>query len=55
MHMSHPPIEHERRVMYTGFGLPPRPGDTAPRNAADLSRVREQAYKTVNQAPGFVH
>jgi hypothetical protein len=54
MHMSHPPIERERRVMYTGFGLPPRPGDTAPRNAADLSRVREQAYKTVNQAPGFV-
>jgi hypothetical protein len=54
MHMSHPPIERERRVMYTGFGLPPRPGDTTPRNAADLSRVREQAYKTVNQAPGFV-
>ena len=52
--MSHPPIERERRVMYTGFGLPPRPGDTAPRNATDLSRVREQAYKTVNQAPGFV-
>jgi hypothetical protein len=54
MHMSHPPIESERRVMYTGFGLPPRPGDTAARNAADLSRVREQAYKTVSQAPGFV-
>jgi Phytanoyl-CoA dioxygenase (PhyH) len=54
MHMSHPPVESERRVMYTGFGLPPRPGDTAPRNAADLSRVREQAYKTVSQAPGFV-
>jgi hypothetical protein len=54
MHMSHPPIERERRVMYTGFGLPPRPGDTAPRNADDLSRVRERAYKTVSQAPGFV-
>jgi Phytanoyl-CoA dioxygenase (PhyH) len=54
MHMSHPPIERERRVMYTGFGLPPRPGDSTPRNANDLSRVRERAYKTVNQAPGFV-
>lgn len=54
MHMSHPPIDRERRVMYTGFGLPPRPGDTSARNAADISRVREQAYKTVNQAPGFV-
>ncbi len=54
MHMSHPPIDRERRVMYTGFGLPPRPGETTPRNAAELSRVREEAYKTVNQTPGFV-
>ena len=24
MHMSHAPVERERRVMYTGFSLPPR-------------------------------
>lgn len=27
LHMSRPPISAERRVVYTGFGLAPRPGD----------------------------
>jgi hypothetical protein len=27
LHMSRPPISGERRVIYTGFGLAPRPGD----------------------------
>ena len=27
LHMSRPPIDQERRVVYTGFGLAPRPGD----------------------------
>jgi hypothetical protein len=27
LHMSRPPIDEERRVVYTGFGLAPRPGD----------------------------
>lgn len=27
LHMSRPPISDERRVVYTGFGLAPRPGD----------------------------
>ena len=27
LHMSRPPISGERRVIYTGFGLVPRPGD----------------------------
>jgi hypothetical protein len=53
MHMSHPPVERERRVMYTGFSLPPRGGD-GPRRGADLSRVREQAHRVVSQAPGHV-
>ena len=29
LHMSRPPIDQERRVVYTGFGLAPRPGDDA--------------------------
>ena len=29
LHMSRPPVDRERRVVYTGFGLAPRPGDRA--------------------------
>ena len=32
LHMSRPPVSAERRVVYTGFGLAPRPGDR-PRRA----------------------
>jgi len=56
LHMSQPPVERERRVMYTGFGLPERdaPGDAKRRALRDLGRVREGAYTTVSQAPGHV-
>ncbi len=55
LHMSYPPIERERRVMYTDFVLSPPAGDSvAPGGAAEIARVREQAYKTVNQTPGHL-
>jgi hypothetical protein len=54
MHMSHPPRARERRVMYTGFSLPPLAGESARSSLAALSGVREQAYKTVSQAPGHI-
>ena len=55
LHMSFPPVDRERRVMYTSFSLPPRPGDdAAPSNVEQLGRVREEAYKTVSQTPGHV-
>ena len=54
MHMSYPPIDRERRVMYTGFSLPPRSGDGARTGVDRLSRVREQAYRVVSQAPGHL-
>ena len=43
LHMSRPPVSAERRVVYTGFGLAPRPGDhrpspTPPRSAASGPR-----------------
>lgn len=45
-HMSRPPSERERRVMYTGFGLPRRPNDVAA--ASDkLSRIREGAPRAM--------
>jgi hypothetical protein len=50
LHMSHPPVDRERRVMYTGFGLPDPEG--AGKVGQDkLSRIREGAYKTVSQKP----
>jgi hypothetical protein len=41
LHMSRPPVSAERRVVYTGFGLAPRPGDHRPTlDAADIRRDR---------------
>lgn len=56
LHMAQPPVERERRVMYTGFGLPPEdaPGDAQRRAMNAIGAVREGAYKTVSQAPGHV-
>jgi hypothetical protein len=55
MHMSQPPVERERRVMYTGFGLPPKAplSDAQSKAVAAIGAVREGAYKTVSQAPGY--
>jgi hypothetical protein len=54
MHMSYAPVDRERRVMYTGFSLPPRNGDGARKGVDLLSRVREQAHRVVSQTPGHV-
>ena len=43
LHMSYPPTEKERRVMYTDFDLPPRADDAAsPSGEAEIVRVRER-------------
>jgi hypothetical protein len=41
--------------MYTGFGLPPKTplGDAQSKAVAAIGAVREGAYKTVSQAPGY--
>jgi len=46
MHMAQPPVERERRVMYSGFGLPPleaADADAAAAGRARLGAVREGA------------
>jgi hypothetical protein len=51
LHMAEPPIERERKVLYTSFRLP----DAGPDAAAARARVhavREQAHTTVSQPPG---
>jgi hypothetical protein len=55
LHMAQPPVDRERKVMYTGFGLAARSsGDAHARALADISAVREASYKTVSQQPGHV-
>jgi hypothetical protein len=41
--MSRPPIDQERRVVYTGFGLAPRPGDVSEELDPEEIRRRRQA------------
>jgi hypothetical protein len=50
MHMAQPPTERERRVMYSGFGLPPLAeanDELIAANRARLGNVRETAPLTV--------
>jgi phytanoyl-CoA dioxygenase PhyH len=53
LHMAQPPVERERKVMYTGFGLPPLapPSEERSRVLASISAVRESSYKNVSQPP----
>jgi hypothetical protein len=53
LHMSFPPVTRERRVLYTGFALPPRAANLAEHQAA-IKDVREHAYRKVSQAPSPV-
>jgi hypothetical protein len=43
MHMAQPPVERERRVMYSGFGLPPL--ETADADAVAAGRARLGAVR----------
>jgi hypothetical protein len=54
LHMSFPPVSRERRVLYTGFSLPPRPGDGLHEHDRAIKQVREQAHKKISQEPSPV-
>lgn len=51
MHMAQPPVERERRVLYTGFELPPLDEGAAREARARLREIREAAPVTVSQEP----
>jgi hypothetical protein len=51
LHMAQPPMERERRVMYSGFSLPPFDPKAAAEGRAHLRAVREAAPVTVSQPP----
>jgi hypothetical protein len=50
LHMSHPPVDRERRVLYTDFSLPSPDGARSP-GEAKLARIRRAAPVTVSQQP----
>jgi len=54
LHMAQPPVERERRVMYTGFRLPPLHPEAAAEARRRLREVRESAAVTVSQPPSTV-
>ena len=54
MHMAQPPVERERRVLYTGFVLPPLAPEAAEAAHVRLIEVREAAAVTVSQPPSPV-
>jgi hypothetical protein len=43
LHMSRPPVSAERRVVYTGFRLAPRPGDVVDQKDPDAVRKERAA------------
>jgi hypothetical protein len=49
LHMAHPPVDRERRVMYSGFSLPPADAALAAAGRARLGQVREAAPINVSQ------
>lgn len=53
LHMAQPPVDRERRVLYTDFGLPRIAADDAAfaERRREIRRVREGSYRTVSQAP----
>jgi hypothetical protein len=48
LHEAMPPLTAERKVMYTGFGLPPREGEEQVRRKG-LGNLRERAARTASQ------
>ncbi|HEY5887927.1 MAG TPA: phytanoyl-CoA dioxygenase family protein [Acidimicrobiales bacterium] len=49
LHMAQPPTEHERKVLYTGYRLPPRDSDAADAGRRRLRKSRESAPLTTSQ------
>jgi hypothetical protein len=53
-HMSQPPETRTRKVLYTGFGQPPRDPEAARRNRQRLDAVRSKTHTSVSQEKGYL-
>jgi Phytanoyl-CoA dioxygenase (PhyH) len=54
LHMSQPPVTRPRKVVYTGFALPPVDADAAEANRRRLNAVRSRTHTSVSQEPGYL-
>ena len=54
LHMSHPPVSRERRVLYTDLTLPTDEPDVYSVTESKLRKIRDAAPTTVNQPRGHV-
>ncbi len=54
LHMAHPPVTRERRVLYTDLSLPTDEPEVYSLNEAKLRKIRQGAPTTVSQKPGHV-
>jgi len=59
LHRAHPPVERPRKVVYSGFGLPPLPGDEVKANPrysrearAELTNVQDRISAADNPEAG---
>jgi Phytanoyl-CoA dioxygenase (PhyH) len=53
-HMSQPPVERERRVIYSGFSLPPADPDAVASARKRLYRIMQSIPEGVSQKPSSV-
>ena len=53
-HMSQPPVERTRKVLYSGFGQRPVDPEAAGRNRQRLDAVRSRTHTSVSQEPGYL-
>jgi hypothetical protein len=51
LHMSQPPVERTRKVLYTGFSMRPADPAAAERNRQRLSAVRSKTHTSISQPP----
>ena len=54
LHMAQPPVERERRVLYTSFRLPPADPEASSAALRRLGELREAAPVSVSQPPSPV-
>ena len=54
LHMSQPPVERPRKVLYTGFGQRAADPEAAARNRRRLDAVRSKTHTSISQQPGYL-
>jgi phytanoyl-CoA dioxygenase PhyH len=54
MHMSQPPVDRTRKVLYSGFGQRAVDADAADRSRTRMSEVRGRTHTSISQEPGYL-